>query len=90
MLQTCCSLLASVGWFFWDTKEVPCDKTCTDLLQKWQIPWENLNKETLLFKGLVFEKAAAEKDENNSKKRPVVTGRRDFLRHNTFCQKWSC
>ena len=31
-----------------------------------------------MFKDLVFEKAPAEKDENNLKKRPVIARRRDF------------
>ena len=42
--------------------------------RKKHIPYQ----EALLFQDLVFEKADAEKNENNSRKRLVVTERRDF------------
>ena len=36
------------------------------------------NNKAILFSDLIFEKADAEKDKNNTRKRPLVTGKRDY------------
>ena len=74
-----CSCLCQLNDFFeLVTQEVLDDKTCTDLQQKWHILEEMPNKEALLLKELVFEKADAEKEEINSRKSPSVTERRNI------------
>ena len=50
------SLYQLVDFFDSGPKEVPGNKTCTDLLQKWHILEEKRNKDALLFQDLVFEK----------------------------------
>ena len=79
----CCKHVAAVLYQLVDFKEldlksIPDDKTCTDLLQKWHVPGEKQNTEPILFSELTFEKADFNKDKNNSRKRPIVTGSRKF------------
>jgi hypothetical protein len=60
-------------------KSVPEEKACTDVLQKWHIPGELAkNCEAVLFSDLTFEKADANKDINNLRCRPFVTGKLSF------------
>ena len=63
----------AVNWLFFfesETKEIPRDKTSTDLLQKWI---------KAKFEDLVFEEADNGKDQNSSRKRLLVTGRGDLF-----------
>ena len=79
----CCKHAAASLYQLVDFKElnlksVTDDKTCTELLQKWHVPGEKENTEAILFSELTFEKADFNKDKNNSRKRPLVTGNRTF------------
>ena len=79
----CCKHVAAVLYQLCEYKEldlkiVPDDKTCTEILQTWNIPGETKNNKAILFSDLIFEKADAEKDKNNTRKRPLVTGKRDY------------
>ena len=51
---------------------------CTDILQKCHVPSESGNNGAVLFSELTFIKADQQKEENNSRKRPFVTGERYF------------
>jgi len=55
-----------------DMKVVPDDKTWTDVLQKWHVPGEGPNIEPIKFSDLTFEKANISKDNEKSRKRPIV------------------
>ena len=57
-------------------KSIPDDKTCTDVLQQWNIPGERKNDTAIKYETLLFEKADVEKDLKRSRKRPLVGTKR--------------
>ena len=72
-------LYQTVAYKELNIKTVPDGKTCTDRLQRWHVPGEAPNREDTRFSDLTFEQADPEKDKNNSRKRPIVAGRRKFF-----------
>jgi len=80
----CCKHVAAalyqlVDYKQMEVKSVPSDKTCTDVLQKWHVPSnKSSSNEAVLFSDLTFLKANADKDVNDSRKKPLVTGCRRF------------
>jgi hypothetical protein len=79
----CCKHVAATLYQLVDYKEldivvIPDDKACTDVLQQWHDPGELNNSEAILFSDLTFEKADAYKDQFSTRKRPLVSGRREF------------
>ena len=88
----CCKHVAAVLYQLVDykesaTKSVPDDKTCTDILQQWHVTGEGKNINPIKFTDLTFEKADANKDKNNSRKRPIVTGKRNFCATPMFAKQ---
>lgn len=79
----CCKHVAAALYQLVEYKElnlksVPIQETCTEKLQTWHVPGESANKEAILFSDLTFEKANLDKDKTQSRKRPLVRGRRDY------------
>ena len=68
-------------------KSVPADKACTGILQTWHIPGEGANTGALKFSELTFLKADLKKDTENTRKRPLVTGNRNFCATPVFAHK---
>ena len=79
----CCKHVAAVLFQLNEYKQlnlnsVPFDKTCTEVLQQWHVPAEGKNSEPIKLSKVSFEKSDLEKDLNNSRKRPFVSGNRNF------------
>ena len=79
----CCKHVAAVLYQLVEYRElnlktVPDDKTCTDVLQKWHVPGEATSTNPIKFSDLTFAKADINKDTNKSRKRPLVSGTRNF------------
>lgn len=68
-------------------KSVPVEKTCTGVLQKWHIPGEGASNDCLKFSDLTFQKADLKKDQENLRKRSIVTGSRSFCATPAFAHK---
>ena len=66
---------------------VPENKTCTDILQKWHVPGEGQNKMPIKISELTFYKADVDKDRNQSRKRPLVTGKWGYCTSPLFSHK---
>ena len=68
---------------------VPDDKTCTDVLQQWNIPGEGKNKEAVKFENLAFEKANLDRDLKKKVKKADCARTKRFLCYSHFCKKWT-
>ena len=69
-----------------DINVVPDDKTSTDVLQKWDALGEGQNQDPInWFSKLQFYKADVRKDDKGWRKRPVVSGSRDYFSQYLFC-----
>ena len=82
-LVGCCKHVAAALYQLIDfkmcgVKSIPDDKTCTDILQQWNIPGEQKQTNALPFENLNFEKAIVERDIKDNRKKPLVCGKRDF------------
>ena len=72
-LESCCKHVAATLLQIYDFVElglsiVPDDKSCTDILQQWNVPKNTATESPLLFTDLKFEKANFEKDNGNRKR----------------------
>ena len=77
----CCKHVAATLFQIHDFVElglsvVPDDKSCTDVLQQWNVPRNMDTHGPLLFTELKFEKANFERD-NSKRKRPILSASRD-------------
>lgn len=79
----CCKHVAAALYQIHDfvelgLKTIPDDRTCTDILQQWNVPTTAHYGKIQRFSELCFEKADFEKDRAGSRKRPLVRGLRDY------------
>ena len=57
---------------------VPEEVTCTQVLQKWNVPTRKItSKDAVKFSDLEFQKANFEKDRGNKRRKSMVTGNRE-------------
>ena len=50
-----------------DSKVIPDDVTCTQLLQQWHVPRSDELEEPILYEDVLFERASYEKDKSGKK-----------------------
>jgi hypothetical protein len=79
----CCKHVAATLFQIHDFVElglstVPDDKSCTDVLQQWNVPKNSNVSDVLLFTDLTFEKSNYESDTTKKRKRPIVSASRDY------------
>ncbi len=79
----CCKHVAAMLYTLLDycnlgLKYVPEDVSCTQVLQKWNVPGRKVTSSTAVkFTELEFERADDDRGKSKKRKRPVVTGSRE-------------